>query len=53
MSKLVGYKRFTSKKGERYCVAQVVSDFHRGILITGVVVLKLRKFFFLPKGLMN
>lgn len=27
MSKLVGYKRFTSKKGERYCVAQVVSDF--------------------------
>lgn len=27
MSTLVGFKRFTSKKGQKYCVANLVSDY--------------------------
>lgn len=28
MGKLVGFRRFTSKKGDNYCVANVVTDYN-------------------------
>lgn len=45
MSKLVGYKRFTSKKGERYCVAQVVSQFSQRDLDNGCCGSKVEEVF--------
>ncbi|MCD8096608.1 MAG: hypothetical protein LUE31_00905 [Lachnospiraceae bacterium] len=37
MAKLVGYARFTSKKGDDYCVARVVKDFNKRALESGAV----------------
>ena len=45
MSKLVGYKRFTSKKGERYCVAQVVGDFSQRDIDNGCCGSKVEEVF--------
>lgn len=45
-SKLMGYKRFTSKKnGKSFCVAELVSDFSQRDLAAGCVGKKVEEVF--------
>ena len=42
---LVGYKRFTSKQGKDYCVANVVSDYSLAETNKGCVGMKVQEIF--------
>lgn len=52
MCRLVGYKRFTSKKGKEYCVANVISTYSQRDIDRGCVGEKTEEIF-LPENCFN
>lgn len=52
MCRLVGYKKFTSKKGKEYCVVNVVSPYNQRDLDRGCVGEKTEEIF-LPENCLN